>query len=174
MSKQLILIDTELSAVGFQSVCPMAAGPIEGLQSLENYVVALEGGNQSADVSVKSGAVSASATFTVSSTGSVAAQAGTLLNISLTGRASAPAANEFVVSTTPATQATNMAAAINASTDLNTKVVAVAVGAVVTITAKIPGIMSNGLQISAGNLANVAAGAFASGSDGTEYILCGK
>ena len=174
MSKQLILIDTELSADSFKSVCPMDAGPIEGLQSLENFIVALEGGNQSADLTAKVGAVSASATFTVSSTGSVAAQAGTLLNISLTGRASAPAMNEFVVSTTPATQAANMAAAINASTDLNKKVSAVAVGAVVTITSKIPGDMSNGLQISAGNLANVALGAFANGSDGTEYILAGK
>lgn len=174
MSKQLIIIDTNLTTDGFKSVCPLAAGPVEGLQSLENYIVALEGGNQSADVTAKVGAVSASATFTVSSTGSVAAQAGSLLNITLTGRASAPAANEFVVSTTPSVQATNMAAAINASTSLNTKVTAVAVGAVVTITSKIPGVMSNGLQISAGTLANVAVGAFANGSDGTSYTLCDK
>lgn len=174
MSKQLILIDTVLTAEGFKSVCPMAAGPTEALQSLENYVVSLEGGVRSADVTAKVGAVSAAATFTVASTGSVAAQAGTLLNVTLTGRASAPATNEFVVSTTPSIQATNMAAAINASTSLNTKVTAVAVGAVVTITSKIPGVMSNGLQIAAGTLANVTAGAFASGSDGTEYRLSGK
>lgn len=171
MSKQLIIIDTDLSAAGFKSVVNLEAGRLESIIQLENYMGAIAGGSQSAELSVKVGAVSASATLTVSSTGSVAAQAGSILNVSLTGRASAPAVNEFIVSTTPSVQATNMAAAINSSASFAGKVTAVAVGAVVTITSVVPGVMSNGLQISAGNLANVALSAFASGSDGTSYLI---
>lgn len=175
MSKQLILIDTELSADQFKSVCPMAAGPIEALQSLENYIAALEGGNQSADVSAKVGAVSAVASFIVSAGGSTAAQAMTLLNVTLTAIASNPGQNQFVPSATAATQATNMVNAINASADLSSKVLATQVGGQVFIMAKIPGAMSNGLQIALGNLANVGTlVAFAGGSDGTAYQLAGK
>ncbi len=51
------------------------------------------------------------------------------------------------------------------------KVTALAVGAVVTITAVVPGLVGNGLALSAGTLSNVTAAAFASGSDGTSYTL---
>lgn len=174
MSKQLILIDTNLTAAQFKSVCPMAAGPVEGLQSLENYIVALEGGNQSADVTAKVGAVSASATFTVTSTGPTNTQAGSLLNQTLTAVTSGadPAMGQFNINATPANVAASMVLAINAT--LGTKVLATSALGVVTVTALVPGVMGNGLQISAGNLSNVAAGAFANGSDGTKYTLAGK
>lgn len=174
MSKQLILIDTSLSVDGFKSVCPMEAGPIEALQSLENYVVALEGGNQSADVTAKVGAVSAFATFTVSSTGSTNGQAGSLLNVALSAVTSNadPAAGEFNINATPTTQAASMQAAIEAV--LSDKLIVSRNNAVITLIAKIPGVMSNGLQISAGNLANVVVAQFSGGSDGTEYTLNSK
>lgn len=175
MSKQLILIDTELSEAGFKSVCPMEGGPIERLQSLENYLVALQGGNQSADTTMKTGAVSATAKFTCGAGGSTAAQAMTLLNVTLTAVASNPGQNQFVPSATQATQAQNMVDAINASTTLSPRVTATRDGADVVITAKTPGSMGNGLQIALGNLANVSSlVAFAGGSDGTEYQLSGK
>lgn len=174
MSKQLILIDTDLSTDGFKSVCPMEAGPVEGLQSLENYVVALEGGNQMADVTAKVGAVGASATFTVSSTGSANGQEGTLLNQTLSAVTSGadPAAGEFNINATPATQAASMVLAIQAI--LGDQLTVSRNGAVVTVTSKIPGALSNGLQIAAGDLANVAVAQFSGGSDGTEYTLSSK
>lgn len=174
MSKQLILIDTDLSKAGFQSVCPMDAGPIEGLQSLENYIVALEGGSQSADVTAKVGAISATATFTFTSTGPTNGQTASLLNTTLTAVTSNanPALGQFNISATPATVAASMVLAINAV--LGTKVVATSALGVVTVTAKIPGVMGNGLQISAGTLSNTSAGAWANGSDGTEYVLDSK
>lgn len=174
MSKQLILIDTDLSKAGFQSVCPMEAGPVEGLQSLENYIVALEGGNQSADVSAKVGAISATATFTITSTGPTNGQAGTLLNTTLTAVTSSadPALGQFNINATPATVAASMVLAINAV--LGDKVLATAALGVVTVTALVPGVLGNGLQISAGNLSNTSAGAWANGSDGTQYQLAGK
>ena len=161
MSKQVILIDTDLSKAGFQSVCPMEARPVEGLQSLENYIVALEGGNQSADVSAKVGAISATATFTITSTGPTNGQAGTLLNTTLTAVTSGanPALGQFNINATPATVAASMVLAINAV--LGDKVLATAALGVVTVTALVPGVLGNGLQISAGNLSNTSAGAWA-------------
>lgn len=174
MSKQLILIDTELSEAGFKSVCPMEGGPIERLQSLENYLVALQGGNQSADTTMKTGAVSASATYTFSSTGPTNGQACTLLNTTLTAVTSSadPAQGQFNINATPATVAASMVLAIQAV--LGNKVSVSRNGGVVTVTSKIPGALTNGLQISAGNLSNVVAAQFSGGSDGTEYRLSGK
>jgi hypothetical protein len=41
----------------------------------------------------------------------------------------------------------------------------------VTITAVVPGLAGNGLELSAGTLANVTLGAMANGSDGTAYTI---
>lgn len=175
MSKQLILIDTDLSKAQFQSVCPMEAGPIEGLQSLENYVVALEGGIQSADVSAKVGAIQATASITSTGT-ATAAQTMKLCNQTLTAKASGadPELGEFNVSATPATQAASIALAINSMTELQGLVTAEANAGVVTVTAVIPGVMGNGLECADVNLANVSVVGFADGSDGTEYTLASK
>jgi phage tail sheath gpL-like len=176
VSKQLILIDSDLSADQFKSVCPMEAGPIEALQSLENYVVALEGGNQMADVSAKVGAVQATATVTMTGT---AANNETmkLCNETLTAKTSGadPEAGEFNISATPNTQADSLVLAINSMPELAGLVTAARTGTgVVTITAVIPGVMGNGLECADVNLANTAVVGFADGSDGTEYSLASK
>lgn len=176
MSKQLILIDTDLSKAGFQSVCPMEAGPVEGLQALENYIVALEGGNQSADVEAKVGAIQATATVTMTGT-CTDAQTMKLCNQTLTAKASGavPADGEFNVSATPNTQANNLVTAINAMPELQGLVTAARTGTgVVTITAVIPGVMGNGLECADVDLGNTTVVGFASGSDGTEYDLASK
>lgn len=170
MSKQVIVIDTDLTAVGFQSVCNLAPGGLPALVQIQNYFGALCGGNQSAEVTANVGAVSASATITSTGT-ATAAQTMTLLNVTLTARASAPAANEFVVSATPATQAANIAAAINASASFAGKVVATSNLGIVTVTSVIPGVMANGLQIANVNLANVTVAAFSGGSNGTQTVI---
>lgn len=173
MSLQRLVINTgDLTAAGFKSVCDLSPGDLPAVQNLENYIGSLSGGLQSALLEAKVGAVQSAGILTVSSTGSTAAQACTILNVTLTGVASAPAANEFVVSSTPAVQAANMIAAINASASLTGKVVASAgsTGQVV-ITSVVPGVMGNGLQLSAGNLGNVVLTAFTGGSDGTSYSL---
>lgn len=175
MSKTLILIDTDLSKEGFQSVCPMEAGPLEALQSLENYVVALEGGSQSADVTAKVGAVQASGTIT--STGTAGNnETMKICNETLTAKSSGadPEAGEFNVSGTVGTQSANIALAINSMPELKGLVTAVANAGVVTVTAVVPGLMGNGLEMVDVNLANVAVVGFSGGSDGTEYALSGK
>ena len=139
MSKSVIIIDSPLTAAGMASVCPMGGGPIERLQSVENYIVALQGGNQVADMEMLMGAVGASATLTVSSTGSANGEIGTLLNVQLKAVTSGadPDDGEFNISGTPATQAANMEATIVAV--LGDKLDVARNGAVITVTSKMPG-----------------------------------
>lgn len=168
-----LVIDSDGSAVDFKSECNLAMGGLDAANSFANYVAGLAGGNNiGASMAFKVGAVQATGTLTVAAGGSTAAQACTICNVTFTGRAAAPAANEFVVSATAATQAANMAAAINASADLAGKVTAtVPSGGIVSIKAVVPGLGGNGLQLSAGNLGNVTLGAFANGTDGTAYNI---
>lgn len=172
MSKQVIIIDTALTKAGFQSECDLAPGQLPALQNLENYLAAISGGNQSAVLDCNVGAVQAIGSLRVAAGGSVADQACTILNVTFTAKASSVAQGEFSVSATAATQAQNMVDAINRSTALAGKVTAARSSADVVITAVVPGVMSNGLQLSAGNLANVTVqAAFAGGSDGTATRL---
>lgn len=162
-----LTITTPGSVNDFNSVCNLAPGQIPALENFINYLGGVLGGNYAGNLAFRVGVVQATGTLTVASTGSTAAQACTIANKTLTGVASAPATDQFVVSTTPATQAANMAAAINASATWSGLVTASANGGVVTLTAVVGGLEGNGLQLSAGNLSNVNAGAFAGGSSGT-------
>lgn len=173
MSKQTIVIDAPLLSAGtFQDNYQLKMGSQQALNGVGGYLKSVAGGLQTGSVVVRSGSVQADGYLRVATGGSVAAQACTICNITLTGRASGPVANEFVVSATAATQAANMVAAINASASFVGKVVASLVNADVVLTAVIPGAAGNGLQLSAGNLANVTLPkAFAGGSDGTKYTL---
>ncbi len=170
-SLQRLVITTPGTAADFKSICDLAPGQLPAVNNFLNFIGAVAGGSQMASLEFKVGAVQAAGTLTVATGGSVAAQACTVCNVTLTGRASAPAANEFVVAADEAVQAANMAAAINASATLAGKVTATSALGVVTITSVVPGLLGNGLQLSAGNLANVTLGAMASGTDGTAYTL---
>ncbi len=105
------------------------------------------------------------ATATMTSTGSAtAAETFILANVTFTARASGATGNEFNVSGTVATQAANIAAAINASTDLAGIVTATSALGVVTITSVIPGFIGNSIQFSE-SLTNVTITQFTGGSE---------
>ena len=165
-----LVVTSPLTVPGLTSVLDFAPGNLPALQNFENYIGALAGGNQSATLRFKVGAIQATATITSTGT-ATAAQTMTLGNVTLTAVASAPAANQFVVSATPATQATNLAACINASASFTGKFTAVAVLGVVTVTAIVPGLIGNALQIVNVNLGNVTVAAFANGTDGTATTM---
>lgn len=168
-SFQRIILESEVSAIGFKSVCDLAPGQLPALNNLVDYLGGVSGGNYAAKLNVQVGAVKASATIT--STGAAtAAETFTLCNVVFTAVASGATGNQFNVSGTVATQAANIAAAINASSDLSGLVTATSALGVVTITAVVPGTVGNGLQLSE-SLTNVTATAFASGADGTAYVL---
>ena len=173
MSLQRLVINTgaDNSADDFKSVCDLAPGQLPALQNLANYLQSMPD-QQNGLISIKVGAVQASGTLRVATGGSANDQACTILNVTLTGKTSSTANNEFTVSATAATQAQNMVNAINASTDLAGKVTATRSNGDVIITCVVPGLMGNGLQLAAGNLANVTVqAAFAGGTDGTAYDL---
>lgn len=173
MSLQRIVIDTgNLTAAGFKSVCDLSPGELDAAVNLQNYIGALCGGLQAASLSIKVGAVKA--TGTITSTGTAANnETMTICGQTLTAKTSGavPASGEFNISGTVATQATNIAAAINAVPALVGVCSAVSLLGVVTVTAAVPGLIGNGLVMVDVNLANVAVSGFANGSDGTSYTL---
>lgn len=171
MSLVRLVIDSNGTAADFKSQCPLAAGGHEAATSFGNYIDGLNGGELiGADLAFKVGAVQSTATLTVSSTGSVNNETCVIANVTFTAKTSGATGNQFNISATPATQAANMAAAINASANLTGIVTAAAVLGVVTLTAVVPGLLGNGLQISEA-LTNVALVSFASGDDGTAYNI---
>lgn len=108
-------------------------------------------------ISIEGQATAASGTLTVATGGSAADETCSIAGVTFTAKASGATGNQFNVSATAATQATNMATAINASASLTGIVTASASAGVVTITAAQKGKVGNGIAISAGTLANVTA-----------------
>lgn len=171
MSLVRLVIDSSGSKADFQSECDLSMGGLDAANNFASYIAGLAGGvNIGANLAFKVGAVAAAGTLTVSAGGSVADETCSILNVTLTAKASSTANNEFSISATAATQAAAMAAAINASTSLAGKVTATSLLGVVTITAVVPGLSGNGMQLSE-SLTNVAASAFAAGTDGTAYSI---
>lgn len=172
MSLQRLIIDAPESADQFKSICDLAPGKREGATALAAYLESLSGGVRSANVKAQVGAVQATATIT--STGTAANdETMKLANQTLTAKTSSavPADGEFDISATPATQAANIAAAINAMPELAGIVTAEAEAGVVTVTSTIPGIVGNAIECADVDLANVTVAGFSSGSDGTSYEL---
>jgi len=90
------------------------------------------------------------ATATITSTGAATATETVTINgVVFTAVASSPSANEFILHATVATQATNLANAINASTTAGVlNVTASAAAGVVTLTCDIPGTVGNAMTLS--------------------------
>jgi len=169
MAFQVLTIETTETAAQVLSIVDLNNGATSAVQSYENYLAGINGGVFRAEIDIAVGGVQASATLT--STGAAtAAQTVTIGNVVLTAVAGAPAANEFTLSATPATQAANIAAAINASANLTGIVTATSALGVTTITAVVPGVAGNGLQISE-TLSNVTLVAFAGGTAGTTLAV---
>lgn len=172
MSYQRIVINTPITADDFKSICPLAALGLPALQSLEQYFAMLQGGLQSTtSLKVLVGAVQAAGTFTFSSTGPANDETCIVAGVTFTAKTSGATGNQFNISATPATVASNFAAAVNASSSLSGIVTASALLGVVTLTAVVPGLVGNGLYCSAGTLSNTVVVTPAGGSDGTEYSL---
>lgn len=141
------------------------------VEALDKLIGNMIDGAQLSYTKLSTGAIQATATIT--STGSAVNNETMLLaNVTLTAKTSgAVAANgEFNISATPTTQATNIAAAINAVTGLSGICQATSTLGVVTVTAVQPGKSGNGFQISEA-LTNVTVTAFTAGSDGNQAAI---
>jgi hypothetical protein len=171
-SLQRLVITSVGTAADFKSMCSLAPGKLPALNNFIDYLSGLSGGAQlGASLAFKLGCVQAAGTLTVATGGSANNETCSICNITFTAKTSGATGNQFNISATAATQATSMAAAINASSDLTGKVTALAQNGVVTITSVVPGLLGNGMQLSAGTLANVTLSAFAGGTDGTAYSI---
>lgn len=172
MSLSRIVIDTPLTATQDLANLRMnGTGSWHNVFRLMDWLRGFAKGTRQGNMKVKVGAVRA--TGLITSTGSASdAETMTVCNVTLTAKTSgAVAANgEFNISGTVGTQATNIAAAINAVSTLTGKVTATAALGVVTVTAVVPGLSGNGLDLTEA-LTNVTVTAFASGTDGTAYNL---
>lgn len=144
------------------------------LQRLARYIDGLgDGAFYFNTVTEDVGAIQATGTLTVSSTGPTAGQMGTVVNQNLTAETSGanPALGQFNINASPTIVAAGIALAINSTPAMSSVVTATSALGVVTITAKHAGNTGNGLELSAGNLSNVAASGFAGGSQGTVVVL---
>lgn len=174
-SKNIFTWTTPDSAadVSYQ-VNPIASEPSNTLDRLARYVDGMAAGALGyTNAATKIGAINATATLTVSSTGPTNGEVGTVANVNITAKTSGaiPANGEFNINASATVVATGIALAINSATALANLVSATSSLGVVTITAFTGGVEGNGLQLSAGNLANVVAVGFSGGTNGTKVVL---
>ncbi len=173
MSLQRLIINSDLSTVGFQSVCDLSMGGLDAANNFSNYISGLLGGNYMALLSFAVGAVQASGTITVATTGPTNGQTCTIAGVTFTAKTSGavPANSEFNISATPATVATSLALAINSTVSLSGVVSATSALGVVTVTAAVPGTVGNGIVIANVNLSNTTFVTLAGGDNGTAYSI---
>lgn len=173
-SYQRMTLTLPVTTTAFKSVANLHSGlgPHEGFQGVLNYLHGINGGIWQGQLDVLTGAAYATATLT--STGAASdGETCVICNVTFTAKSSGATGNQFNVSATPATQATNIKNAINNSSNLAGIVTATSSAGVVTITAVAPGAVGNGLQISEA-LTNVSLASFSSlatGVDGTTYSM---
>ncbi len=166
MAYMVLRVDaTDMTAAQLISLFPTSQGAQANLQAIDNYFTGINGGENRANIDAYYGSVQATATMT--STGAATAtETFSIANVSFEAVASGATGNQFNVSGTVATQAANIAAAINASTDLAGICTATSLLGVVTITAFVPGLSGNAIQFSEG-LTNVTITQFTGGTNGT-------
>ena len=158
-----------LSAGAFARVMPTnTQGPRISIRRVADFIKGLAGGARAGVVELRVGAVKATATLTVTSTGPTNTETFVVAGTTFTAVTSGATGNQFNISATPATVAANIVAAVNGSATaaVTGAVVASAVSGVVTFTAKIAGTIGNGLVLTE-SLTNVALAGFSGGSDGT-------
>lgn len=176
MSITNIVINTvDTAAMVLDQLNPQSgASSLDSLSRLARYIDGLADGGFYFNTVVEAvGAIQATATYTVTSTGPTNGQIGTLVNQNLTAETSGanPALGQFNINASPTVVAAGIALAINSTPAISAIVTATSALGVVTITAKHAGPTGNGLEISAGNWSNVAAAAFSGGSAGTSVTL---
>jgi len=167
-----ILITSDLTKAGFQSIANLAAGRLEAIVQLENLMGGLAGGNRQALLGCSIGAIQATGTLTQTSTGAANDETMTIAGVTFTAKTSGATGNQFNRNDSVTISATNLAAAINDSADVNIYVSASSAAGVVTFTALQPGVLGN-LILLTESMANttVSAAALASGSEGTVTSL---
>lgn len=167
----IVLTAGDMSAASLQSVINFSAKK-EGTLQLADFITSMAAGVHVGSLSCRVGAVQATGTLTVSSTGPLNNETAVVAGTTITAKTSGavPANGEFNINATAATVATGIALAINSVAALVGVVTASANLGVVTITSSVPGLLGNGLTLTEA-MTNVAAVAMSGGTNGTVYTL---
>ena len=161
-----------LVLTGHNDEQPFVSGASDlSMRNLINYLKSLVGGARQGSTTLKcrNDLVAASATVTCAAVS--AADTVTIAGVAFTAvNGGTPAANEFDMSGSNSVDAAALAAAINASTSTGITgcVSAAAVGAVVTVTALVPGKIGNAITFTSSDntrLAVTGSGRLASGAE---------
>ncbi len=170
-SLQRLLITSNGTKAGFQSVCDLAPGRLPAANNFVNYLTGLIGGTlQGAYLGFAVGAIQAVGTITQTSTGAANDETLTVCGVTFTAKTSGATGNQWNRNNTVATSATNLAAAINASADTNIYVTATSALGVVTVTMIQPGVLGNVPTITE-SCSNTSCVSFAGGTEGTVYNI---
>lgn len=167
-SLQRLVITSNGTKADFQSQCDQAPGGLPALNNIVDFLAGLAGGQRiGALLTWKVGAIQATGTIAFASTGPVNDQTCTICGVTFTAKTSASTSVQFTRSNTPAVNAVNLAAKLNAYfTGIMTAAVS---GDSVIVTAVVPGLIGNGLFMVNVDLANTTITSFANGTDGTAY-----
>jgi phage tail sheath gpL-like len=152
----------------------VSSDPRKALQKLENSLQGLKGGCDAATLVVNHTQVAATGTVTCASV--LAADTVTVSGVLLTAVSGAPAADQFDMSGTDTATATSLALAMNSNATISGIVTATSALGVVTLTAKVKGVVGNAITLASSNGTRLAASAarLTSGSDGTTITLAIK
>ena len=171
-SFQQLTIEYSQSAASFRSVCDLAPLGLPAIENFANFVNGVAGSMYPSKFTFYTGAVKATGTIVSSAGGAANGETCTILGVTFTAVTSGATGAQFNISATAATQAANIASAINAYSAFSGIITAaVTSGGTVTVTAVVPGVIGNGLFMADVNLANTAITTFANGSNGTAYTI---
>lgn len=165
---RLVLTDPNRDATALASIINLAQGDNHAARALAEYLKGVAGGVNRSEIVVNLGAVQASGSVTFTGAPSND-ETLSIANVTFTAKTSGASGNEFNIDGTNNTAA-NLAAAINASSDLSKIVSASAASGVVTLTAHVPGKAGNAIELSE-SLSNATVTAFTNGAEGTETVL---
>jgi len=165
-----ILLTVSGTKADFQSKVNLSPGGLDALQQISQFFDGIPAGALRPLVGCAIGAVQAVGSFTQTSTGAANGETLTVAGVTFTARTSGAVGNEWNRNNTVATSATNLAAAINASTATNIYCSAVAAAGVVTITVTQPGVLGNLLALTE-SCSNTTTVTCAGGTEGTATSL---
>lgn len=165
-------IDAESPLTATQLVAAVDAAPLglAGATNILNFLQGVVSGAVQAALKVAVGAVKAAGAIVFTGNPSNN-ETVTIGNVVFTAKTSGATGNQWNIGVSAAANATALAAAINASSDLTGIVVATnTISGTVTLTAAVSGKQGNSIQLSEA-LSNATVTQFSGGSNGTLYTL---
>lgn len=167
MTNLRVDISTDLTAANVVAQADLSCLGYQAGVNLANFIQAVASGQTIGEINAAAGSVSA--TGAVVFTGNPSNnETVTIANVVFTAKTSSATGNQWNIGVSATANATALAAAINASSDLTGIVSASASTGTVTLTAGVSGKVGNGLALSEA-LSNATVTAFAGGSNGTLY-----